>query len=71
LLLTLLRPATAAVVAGAALWVVQSNVSQWPAGLIGLDFLIYGTAYLSVWLIMPGGRAQLRQFFILFDELRN
>jgi PST family polysaccharide transporter len=71
LLLTLLRPATAAVVAGAALWVVQSNVSQWPAGLIGLDFLIYGAAYLSVWVIMPGGRAQLRQFFILFNELRN
>jgi len=69
LLLTMLRPATAAAIAGAALWAIQSNVSHWPAGWIGLDVLIYGTVYLTAWVIMPDGRAQLRQFFALLDEL--
>jgi len=71
LLLTLLRPATAAVTAGAALWAVQSSVSHWPALWIGVDFLLYGTAYLATWAIIPDGREQLRQFFILIDELRH
>jgi PST family polysaccharide transporter len=71
LLLTLLRPAAAAVIAGAVLWTVQSSVSYWPAKWIALDLAIYSLAYLATWVIMPDGRAQLRQFFMLLNELRN
>jgi hypothetical protein len=71
-LLTLVRPAFAAVIAGAALWIVQSSAPHWPAARwIGLDLLIYGAAYLATWMIMPDGRTQLRQFVRLLEELRN
>ncbi|HEY7231034.1 MAG TPA: lipopolysaccharide biosynthesis protein [Pseudolabrys sp.] len=71
LLLTLLWPAMAAFIAGAALWLAQSSVSAWPATWIGLDLLIYGIAYLGVWIVVPGGRAHLGQFFALLNEFRN
>jgi O-antigen/teichoic acid export membrane protein len=71
LLLTLLRPLTAAVTAGAVLWAIQSSVSHWSARWIAFDLLIYGIAYLAAWMVMPNGRAHLRQFVTLLDELRN
>ena len=71
LLLTLLRPATAAMTAGAVVWAVQLNVSDSPAGRIALDLLLYSIAYLATWAIMPNGRAQLRDLFTLLDELRH
>ncbi|HEX5422876.1 MAG TPA: lipopolysaccharide biosynthesis protein [Candidatus Acidoferrales bacterium] len=71
LLLTLVRPAATAVIASAALFIIQSSVSYWPARWIGLDISIYGIAYLATWLIMPDGRTQLRQFVALLDEFRS
>jgi len=71
LLLTLLRPLTAAMTAGAVLWMAQSSVSVWTARWIGLDLLIYGVAYLAVWIVMPDGRMHLRQFFTLLNEIRK
>jgi len=71
LLLTLLRPLTAAVAAGAVLWAIHSSISHWPASWIGLDVLIYGIAYLAAWMAIPNGAMHLRQFLALLNELRN
>ena len=67
--LTLARPASASVIAGVVLWGVQSMFLHWPHPWIGLDFLIYGGAYLASWIAVPGGRARLGHPFNFLDEL--
>ena len=67
---TLARPAAAAVIAGIALWGVQSMGTVWPERWIALDFLIYGAAYLAVWMAVPGGRTQLGRLLKFLNELR-
>jgi PST family polysaccharide transporter len=69
-LLTLARPAFAAVAAGTVLWTVQSTVGHWPHQWVGFDLVIYGVIYFAAWLAVPGGSAQLRQLFSILDELR-
>jgi PST family polysaccharide transporter len=68
--LTLARPASAAVLAGAVLWGIQSIVPHWSHLWIGLDLLIYCSAYFAVWISMPGGQEQLAQLFKFLNELR-
>ncbi len=66
------RPLAAAVVAAVALGVLRS---LWPVptGLVAgflLDGAVLGSIYLGVWVLLPGGRATLRQLADLGSALR-
>jgi len=69
--LTLARPTTAAAIAALLLLAVKSEFLDSPPEWIGLDGLIYGAGYLAVWIVIPGGRAQLRQMLTALNELRH
>ncbi|MEI7035755.1 lipopolysaccharide biosynthesis protein [Fulvimonas yonginensis] len=68
---TLARPAIASITAGLLLWGLHQAVA-WPGHLllILVDALFYGLAYLGIWMLLPGGRAHLREMKILLDDLK-
>ncbi|UGB38523.1 lipopolysaccharide biosynthesis protein [Frateuria soli] len=68
---TLIRPATAAIGAGLALWGIRA-VAPWrdqPLWVV-LDGLIYAAIYMAIWLVVPGGRARLREMKSLLHDLK-
>lgn len=69
--LTLLRPAVAAIAAGLVVWGVHLANPYWPITWIALDMLIYGAAYMGVWVVMPGGIAHLKSLMTIAAEFKR
>jgi hypothetical protein len=70
---TLLHPALASIGAAAILMGINQLL---PAGMnwaiaLGLDCLMYGLLYLTIWMVLPNGRQTLWEMLLMLKEFRQ
>lgn len=61
LLIALARPAFASISAGAVLFALHLRVPAVTLALMLVAVVVFGALYLAIWILLPGGRADVRQ----------
>ncbi|SEJ45845.1 lipopolysaccharide biosynthesis protein [Frateuria terrea] len=68
---TLARPALASIGAAVVLWGIHPATAHWSAAwVVIVDALLYAGLYLAAWLVDASGRAHLREFLTMAEDLR-